>query len=62
MIFEMRLKSEPFQKIASGEKTVELRLFDDKRRGLNIGDDIIFTNLDRLKTCSPRFLLQGAEI
>ena len=41
----MRLKSEPFQKIASGEKTVELRLFDDKRRGLNIGDDIIFTNL-----------------
>ena len=45
MIFEMRLKSEPFQKIASGEKTVELRLFDDKRRGLNIGDDIIFTNL-----------------
>ena len=45
MICEMKLNSEPFQKIASGKKTVELRLFDDKRRRLNIGDNIIFTNL-----------------
>lgn len=44
MIYEMKLRNEPFLKMASGEKTVELRLFDEKRRKLNIGDKIIFTN------------------
>jgi len=32
MIYEMRLHNEPFQKIKSGTKTVELRLYDEKRR------------------------------
>lgn len=45
MVHVMKLKNEPFQKIKSGQKTVELRLFDNKRRQLDIGDDIIFTNL-----------------
>ncbi len=35
MIFEMNLNASPYEKIASGEKTVELRLFDAKRRRLN---------------------------
>ncbi len=39
----MKLQSEPFEKIASGKKKVEMRLFDEKRKKLNVGDRIIFT-------------------
>jgi ASC-1-like (ASCH) protein len=42
----MKLKNEPFRKIQSGEKTVELRLYDYKRRRLAISDEIIFNNLE----------------
>ena len=45
MVYEMKLNEAPFEKIRSGSKTVELRLFDEKRRRLEIGDDIIFTRL-----------------
>ena len=45
MVHVMKLKNDPFQKIKTGKKTVELRLYDNKRRQLDIGDDIIFTNL-----------------
>lgn len=45
MIFEMKLQKDPFQKVALGIKTIELRLFDEKRHRLNIGDDIIFTEI-----------------
>jgi ASC-1-like (ASCH) protein len=30
--------------IASGNKTIELRLFDEKRQLISIGDTLIFTN------------------
>lgn len=40
----MTLHSEPFQLIASGSKTIELRLWDEKRRLLNKGDVIIFNH------------------
>ena len=39
----MKLQSEPFEKIACGKKKVEMRLFDEKRKKLNVGDRIIFT-------------------
>ncbi len=42
----MNIKPSPFEKMASGRKTVELRLFDDKRRNIDISDRIIFTNLE----------------
>ena len=45
MVFEMNLNPAPFEKIRSGSKDVELRLYDEKRKRLNIGDEIIFTNL-----------------
>lgn len=45
MVFEMNLAPAPFEKIRSGSKDVELRLYDEKCRRLNIGDEIIFTNL-----------------
>lgn len=42
MTHEMKLAKEPFTKIASGEKIIESRLFDEKRKLLNIGDEIVF--------------------
>lgn len=44
MTHHMKLHSEPFGMIASGEKTIELRLYDEKRQKLKLGDTIIFTN------------------
>lgn len=45
-IHVMKLNPSPFEKIVSGRKTIELRLYDDKRRKIDIGDRIIFKNLD----------------
>lgn len=45
MIHYMKLKDAPFEKIKSGKKTVELRLYDEKRRKICIGDKIIFSNI-----------------
>ena len=51
MLHYMKLNPEPFEKIKSGKKTVELRLYDEKRRQLHIGDEICFTNLaDKTET------------
>ncbi|RCX19263.1 ASC-1-like (ASCH) protein [Anaerobacterium chartisolvens] len=41
----MDLYPSPFEKIANGEKTIELRLNDEKRQLINIGDEIEFTNI-----------------
>ena len=40
----MKLKPSPFEKIKSGIKTIELRLFDEKRQKIKEGDIITFTN------------------
>lgn len=45
MLHYMKLKEVPFEKIKLGKKTVELRLYDDKRRKISIGDKIIFSNI-----------------
>ena len=42
----MRLRSEPFEKIKSGRKTIELRLYDEKRKRIQIGDTICFVNTE----------------
>ncbi len=41
----MRLNAESFQKIKAGTKIVEVRLADEKRRKLHIGDEIRFFKL-----------------
>lgn len=38
----MRLHPEPFARVQSGEKKVECRLYDEKRRELQVGDIIEF--------------------
>ncbi len=42
--FEMSVAPAPFEKIESGQKTIELRLNDEKRRRIAVGDEIVFTN------------------
>ncbi len=46
MKHNMKLKQKPFQMIRSGEKTIELRLYDEKRQRINVGDEIVFSCLD----------------
>ena len=41
---DMRLNHEPFLQILQGEKTVEVRLNDEKRRLIETGDCIRFTD------------------
>lgn len=42
MQFQMNLKDEYFDKMKSGQKIYEIRLNDEKRQKLNIGDSIVF--------------------
>ena len=44
MVHTMKLSPSPFKMINSGEKTIELRLYDKKRQKIKVGDKIIFTN------------------
>jgi ASC-1-like (ASCH) protein len=50
MTHYLRLHNEPFQKIKEGKKSVEIRLFDAKRRILNIGDELVITNRTNLES------------
>ena len=43
--YQMKLSPEPFEMIKSGRKTIELRLWDEKRQKLKTGDMIVFTNI-----------------
>lgn len=40
---QMMLRPGPFARIASGEKRYELRLHDEKRAAIRLGDTIVFT-------------------
>ena len=44
MIHYMNLHSRPFEMIAEGHKTIELRLLDEKRQKIAVGDTLVFTN------------------
>ena len=44
MTFEMNLHPEPFSLIKSGRKDIEMRLYDERRKDIKIGDSIVFTN------------------
>ena len=43
---EFKLATEPFETIVAGKKTIESRLYDDKRRTIQLNDIIVFTNRD----------------
>ena len=46
MLHEMTLFPRPYASIASGQKTIELRLYVEKRQSIHIGDQIRFTNTE----------------
>lgn len=49
MRHQMKLQQSPFEKIKEGIKTIEIRLNDEKRQLLQIGDEIEFTSLQNPK-------------
>ena len=46
MEHNMKLNPSPFEKIRTGSKTIELRLYDEKRRAISVGDTITFVNTE----------------
>jgi len=49
MEYSMKLLESPYEIIASGKKIIEIRLFDEKRQKLHVGDIIEFSKLPDLK-------------
>ncbi len=47
-IHEMKLRDKPYDAIRGGKKTVEIRLFDEKRKSLKEGELILFKKLPYL--------------
>ena len=47
MKHKMKLRPQPFNMIRSGQKTYELRLYDEKRQRVQVNDEIEFSCLDR---------------
>ena len=43
MLHKMKLTPQPFNAIKSDKKIIEVRLYDKKRRVINLGDEIEFT-------------------
>lgn len=42
MLYRMELQEEPFQRVRDGQKTLELRIYDEKRKKIALGDEIEF--------------------
>lgn len=49
MLHKMKLKESPFERIKDGSKTIEFRLYDEKRKLIKIGDQIEFSKLPELQ-------------
>lgn len=49
MIHKMKLNESPFERIKNGMKTIEFRLYDEKRQQIKIGDQIEFLKLPDLQ-------------
>lgn len=48
MIHYMKLNARPFEAIKSGAKKIEARLYDEKRKKVDLGDIIEFSKLPEL--------------
>ena len=49
MLHKMRLNESPFERIKNRTKTIEFRLYDEKRSQIKIGDKIEFSKLPELQ-------------
>lgn len=52
MKHKMKLKEKPYSQINSGTKTIELRLYDEKRQKIRVNDIIEFTNINTMEKLS----------
>lgn len=43
---EMHLNDKPFEMIKSGKKTMEIRIYDEKRQKIDMGDEIVFLDIN----------------
>ena len=59
MIHIMKLNEGPFERIKNEIKTIEFRLYDEKRRKVKIGDKIEFSKLPDLQ---EKLLVQVLDI
>lgn len=52
----MKVQAGPFDKLKSGKKVIESRLYDEKRRRVNLGDTIEFQKEpDQQDVCEMKF-------
>ena len=56
MIHKVKLNPAPFEMMKSGQKTIELRLYDEKRQLIGVGDEIVFTNTVTGETLQTKVL------
>ena len=49
MLHKMKLNESPFNRMKNGTKTIEFRLFDEKRQKIKVGDKIEFSKLPDLQ-------------
>lgn len=59
MRYEMNLQPDPFLMIRSGKKRVEMRLYDERRRPLKVGDEIEFTECETGERLIVKILALG---
>ena len=59
MLHKMKLNESPFDRIKNGTKTVEFRLYDEKRKQIKVGDQIEFSKLPDLQ---EKLLVDEEEI
>ena len=50
MLHKMKLNESPFERMKNGTKTIEFRLYDEKRKQIKVGDQIEFSKLPDLHT------------
>ena len=46
MTHTLNLHPQPFEMIRSGHKTIELRLYDEKRSQIQVGDTLVFVHTE----------------
>ena len=49
MLHKMKLNESPFERIKNGTKTIEFRLYDEKRQKIEIGDKIEFSKVSDMQ-------------
>lgn len=57
MIHKMQLNKKPFDLIKNGNKTIELRLLDEKRKKIKTDDEIVFSLKNENETLINDFII-----